>query len=185
MLFLDTRSLERRLLPLPTGVEILVVDSGVSRSLAASGYNERRAECERAAQMLGVAALRDADDPTAIEALPEPWRRRARHVATENRRVQEALQVERAEDFGRLMNASHRSLRDDYEVSIPALDELAGLLQSDPDVYGAKLTGAGFGGACVALCRTGCREEAAKRVLARYNVAGRCGRPLVPPVGSV
>lgn len=179
MLFLDTRTLERKLLPLPPGAEVLVVDSGVSRSLAGSRYNERRAECEAAARQLGVTSLRDALDASAIERLPEPYRRRARHVTTENDRVMRALHAD-ASAFGKLMNASHASLRDDYEVSIPALDTLARLLQADADVFGAKLTGAGFGGACVALCRTGSAEPCAARVLERYAAEGYAGRRLVP-----
>ena len=92
LLFLDTRTLSRRLLPLPEGAEILVLDSGVARTLAASGYNERRAQCEEAARRLGVRALRDVTDLTATSLLPEPLRRRARHVITENRRVLEAAE---------------------------------------------------------------------------------------------
>jgi galactokinase len=180
MLFLDTRSLERRLLPLPYPAEIVVVDSGISRSLAASGYNERRAECEEAAHRLGVAALRDANDLDKIDSLPDPWRKRARHVATENSRVCQALETRAVEEFGRLMNASHRSLSEDYEVSTPALDRLVGLLQSDRDVHGAKLTGAGFGGAAVALCRPDCGGDVVTRVLSHYNAGSFRGRALVP-----
>jgi galactokinase len=176
MLFVDTRTLERRKLPLPLGSEIAVVDSGVARSLAASGYNARRAESELAARHLGVPALRDVAKPETLEALREPLRRRARHVVTENRRVLEALEAD-APAFGRLMNASHASLRDDYEVSTAELDELVARLSDQPAVYGARLTGAGFGGACVALCRTGEARRAAEAALARYS--GR-GRILVP-----
>jgi galactokinase len=179
MLYLDTRSLERSLLPLPGGTEVLVIDSGIARSLATSKYNERRAECEEAARRLGVVSLRDADDPAAIEELPQPWRRRARHVTSENARVREARHAS-AEDFGKLMNASHASLRDDYEVSIPQLDTLARLLQEDGNVYGAKLTGAGFGGACVALCRSGTARATGERVRAAYAVTGGRAGVLVP-----
>ena len=180
MLFLDTRSLERQLLPLPSPAEIVIVDSGVSRSLAASGYNERRAECEEAARRLGVSALRDATDLDRIDTLPEPWRRRARHVATENSRVLQALDATGPEEFGRLMSASHCSLAQDYEVSTPALDRLVALLQSDPNVHGAKLTGAGFGGACVGLCRPNTGREVLKTVLEQYNAGSPLGRALVP-----
>jgi galactokinase len=178
MLFLDTRSLERSLLPLPAGAEVLVVDSGIARSLATSKYNERRTECEEAARRLGVPTLRDVDDFEAVERLDDPWRRRARHVVSENARVKAAPGAS-AEDFGRLMNESHRSLRDDYEVSIAPLDALASLLQSDRDVYGAKLTGAGFGGACVALCRAGTAPEAGTRVVEQYDATGQRGKVLV------
>jgi hypothetical protein len=92
MLFLDTRTLERQILPFPTGAEIVVIDSGVARSLATSGYNQRRAECEAAAEQLGVKALRDITDPQQAEQLPDPLRQRARHVITENNRVLKALE---------------------------------------------------------------------------------------------
>jgi galactokinase len=179
MLYLDTRTLERRLLPLPAATQVLVLDSGVQRSLAGSRYNERRAECEAAARALGVGSLRDAHDVRAIERLEEPYRSRARHIVTENARVGRAVDADAAA-FGELMNASHSSLRDDYAVSIPALDRLAALLQADPDVYGAKLTGAGFGGACVALCRDGAAVPCAERVLDAYAAEGFSGRRLVP-----
>jgi galactokinase len=182
MLFLDTRTFARRLLPLPRGSEVLVLDSGVSRSLAATGYNERRAQCEQAATRLGLAALRDAPDVSVAERLPEPLRRRARHVITENLRTLQAAKGVDAREFGALMTDSHRSLRDDYEVSIPALDDLVDALVAEPGVYGAKLTGAGFGGACVALCREGAATDAARNVLDRYNRHGRAARMLVPPL---
>ena len=180
MLFLDTRTLERRLVAMPASTELLVLDSGLSRSLAASGYNERRAQCEQAAQALGVAALRDVADASALDALPEPLRRRARHVVSENARVLQAAAGVDAATFGGLMNDSHASLRDDYEVSVPALDRLVALLQAEPDVHGARLTGAGFGGACVALCREGRALAIARRVLPAYAAEGHAGRQLVP-----
>lgn len=180
MLFLDTRTLERRLVPMPEGTELLVVDSGVARSLAESGYNRRRAECEEAASVLGLRALRDVGDPADVERLPDPLRRRARHVVSENARVLEAADGVDAARFGELMNASHASLRDDFEVSVPALDRLVELLQAHPSVHGARLTGAGFGGACVALCREGEALRAGEDVLARYAGDGYAGRVLVP-----
>ena len=180
MLFLDTRSLERHVLPLPEGASIVVIDSGVPRTLAGSGYNQRRAECEQAAQLLGVKALRDITDINLVETLPEPLRRRARHVVTENNRVLEALQnVASLEQFGELMNASHASLRDDYEVSVPALDTLVDILQKTPGVFGARLTGAGFGGATVALVAAGEEKNIAQKVLEQYNHAGYTGNILV------
>ncbi|MEW6613238.1 MAG: galactokinase [Pseudomonadota bacterium] len=179
MLFLDTRTLERRVLPLPDQAEIVVIDSGVPRTLAGSMYNQRRAECEEAARRLGVAALRDVGDPAQAERLPEPLRRRARHVISENRRVLEAAGGVSAARFGELMNASHASLRDDYEVSVVALDTLVALLQQDPATYGARLTGAGFGGACVALVKRGEGKGVAERILAQYN-RQHGGRVLVP-----
>jgi galactokinase len=166
MLFLDTRTLEYRLAPLPAGSEVVVVDSGAPRELAGSAYNLRRAECRRAAEMLGVPSLRDVRDPAAAERLPPPLRGRARHVVTENMRVRAAVSAAAA-DFGRLMNQSHASLRDDYEVSTPDLDALAGFLLALPDVLGARLTGAGFGGACVALAAKGSGAEVAAAIRQR------------------
>jgi galactokinase len=180
MLFIDARTLEHRLAPLPQGAEIIVIDSGIARKLAGSKYNERRAECEEASRKLGVAALRDVTDPESVESLPEPLRRRARHVVRENLRVLEAAGGVSVERFGELMNASHFSLRDDYEVSIPELDELCALLRAQEGVVGARLTGAGFGGACVALCKTGSATAAAKAALNEYNRNGRQGRLLIP-----
>jgi galactokinase len=181
MLFLDTRTLQRRLLPLPARAEILVIDSGVARSLAASKYNERRAECEQAARLLGLRALRDVTDTAAIETLPQPLRRRARHVVSENNRVLRAVESIDGASFGELMNASHTSLRDDYEVSIRQLDRLVELLQIQCAVHGARLTGAGFGGACIALCVEGEARAVGERVLEEYNTAAQLGRILVPP----
>jgi galactokinase len=172
MLFLDTRSLERRVLPMPAGTTILVIDSGVARTLVASGYNQRRAECEQACSQLAVQALRDVQNVDLLQRLDEPLRRRARHVVTENQRVLEAREAD-AHAFGRLMNASHQSLRDDYEVSTPELDELVARLREQPAVYGARLTGAGFGGACVALCKAGEAANAARDALSRYAGRGR------------
>ncbi|MFB2923208.1 galactokinase [Aerosakkonema funiforme] len=182
MLFLDTRTLDRQILPFPTGAEIVVIDSGVPRTLAASGYNQRRAECEEAARQLGVKALRDITDPQAVEVLPEPLRRRALHVVTEDNRVLEAIQGVSAKRFGELMNASHVSLRDDYEVSVPALDTLVAMLQETPGVFGARLTGAGFGGACVALVESGKASAIAQNIVESYNQKDYTGQILVPNV---
>jgi galactokinase len=181
-LLLDTRSLERRFVDLPRGSAVLVIDSGVARSLAASGYNQRRSECEQAARLLGVASLREVSEVERLRALPELLQRRARHVVTENARVLQAVACTTGREFGGLMNASHDSLRDDYEVSTPELDRLVDLLRQQPAVHGARLTGAGFGGACVALCDGEGLHEAAPRVLEQYRRAGHQGRVLVPPL---
>jgi galactokinase len=183
MLFLDTRTLEHELLPLPDRAEIMVVNSGVSRSLANSDYNLRRSECTTAASILGVRALRDAR-LESISTLPAPFRQRARHVITENARVAEAATRIGATRFGQLMNDSHTSLRDDYEVSVPALDLLVSLLQSEGSVHGAKLTGAGFGGACVALCRQGTTQAVAQAVLDRYRKESGMTATVLVPVGA-
>jgi len=183
-LFLDARTLHVQLIDLWPGTAVLVLDSGVARSLATSGFNQRRAECEQAARMLGVAALRDIDadrDAAKINALPEPLRRRARHVVTENARVLRAVKCEDPREFGALMNASHVSLRDNFEVSVSQLDWLVTSLQAQPEVYGARLTGAGFGGACVALCESPALTRIGEMVLSAYLAQGLRGRVLVPP----
>jgi galactokinase len=178
MLFLDTRSLERRLLPLPPATQVLVLDSGLPRSLHASAYNQRREECAQAARLLGLPSLRDAKVGD-WERLPTPFSWRCRHVLEENARVVGSLAMDAA-GFGALMTASHASLRDLFEVSVPPLDALVEALQSHPDVHGAKLTGAGFGGACVALCRDGGASQVAQATLAAYARLGHRGRQLVP-----
>ena len=183
MLFLDTRSLERELIPLPAGSELLVLHSGVERSLAATAYNMRRDECSEAARMLGVASLREATLDAALR-LPGPFKQRARHVISENQRVLSTADGVDAEELGELMNASHASLRDDYAVSTAALDLLVALLQQESTVYGAKLTGAGFGGACVALCHEGAALQTAEKVLAAYKTQGQEGHVLVPEMAE-
>ena len=145
MLFLDTRTLDRRTLDMPPDSEMLVLDSGVPRRLESSAYNRRREECEHAARRLGVISLRDVVDTARSAGLPPPLDRRARHVFTENERVIRAAGGVGAAEFGRLMSKSHESLRDDFEVSTPGLDSLVALLQGHPQAYGARLTGAGFG----------------------------------------
>jgi len=180
-LFLDTRTLEARLCALPAGTAILVIDSGVPRSLASSKFTERRRECEEACARLGVASLRDVRRIAAVESLPDPWRRRARHVVSENERVVRAVASADGAELGRLMNESHASLRDDYEVSIPELDRLVSLLQEHPAVHGAKLTGAGLGGACVAACAADRIADVAAEVLGDFRRLGGRGRLLAPP----
>ena len=179
MLLLDTRNLERSLLPLPPHARIMVIDSGVPRTLAASGYNTRREECETAARTLHVRALRDVTELSELRGLPSPLDRRARHVVTENARVLEAARGVSALRFGELMNASHASLRVDFEVSTPELDILTSLLQRHRQVYGARLTGAGFGGACVALVYPDGIEALSREVLQEYAGAGLRGTRLL------
>lgn len=160
-MFLDTRPpYEARFAPIPQGLSIVLCDTGKSRALASSKYNERREEVERAAKALGVAALRDAtmDQLERLaDALDHVAYRRARHVISENDRClrfAEALERKDLATVGALMRASHESLRDDYEVSCPELDLMAEAAWEAPGCVGARLTGAGFGGACVALVLT-------------------------------
>jgi len=174
-LFLDTQNLQTRLAPLPQGYRVAVVDSAVPRRLAESGYNTRRSECERACELLGVKSLRELSpaDLPRLEALPEPLNRRARHVVTENQRVLDgvqALEQGNIKRFGELMVASHISLRDDYEVSIPELDQLVEA-ELRHGAVGARLTGAGFGGSTVALVEESRYEEFMQGVLQDYPEA--------------
>ncbi|MCS6849083.1 MAG: galactokinase [Anaerolineae bacterium] len=156
-LFIDCRSLAYELTPMPRGVTVLVVDTSAPRSLAASAYNERRAQCEQAARTLGAPALRDVSVETFEQRrseLPDLIARRAAHVIYENQRVLDAVAALRANDvamFGRLMNQSHDSLRDWYEVSSKELDAVVEIARGVPGVYGARMTGAGFGGCAIAL----------------------------------
>ncbi len=185
-LFLDARSLQFERVPLPRGADLVVIHSGVSHRNAAGDYNTRRRECEEAARLLGVPQLRDltpADLPRIL-ALPEPLSRRARHVVTENGRVLEAVEAMRQHDLrrlGELFRASHRSMRDDYEVSIPEIDTLVEIAGGDEAVYGARLTGGGFGGSVVLLAREGQGRAAADRVARAYAArTGQTPRVLVP-----
>ncbi|AZI44527.1 galactokinase (plasmid) [Deinococcus psychrotolerans] len=179
LLLIDTRTLERRAVPLPEGSEVLVLDSGVPRRLAESGYNERRAQVEEACRLLGVPQLRDVLSVAELSGLPELLGRRARHVVSENARVLAALSANAAE-FGRLMNASHASLQIDYEVSHPQVDELVALLQAHPQVYGARMTGAGFGGAVVALIHEGAAGLASNVLFDYHEQTGVRGVQVVP-----
>ncbi|MCB1016035.1 MAG: galactokinase [Acidimicrobiales bacterium] len=141
---------------LPESAEVVVVDPGEPRTLAGSGYAERRAQCEAAEAVVGSLARASLDD---LERLDDPvLRRRARHVITENARVLECVRALGAGDLaeaGRLMLASHDSLRDDFEVSTPGLDETVAGLAGRKGVYGARLTGGGFGGSVVVLAAPG------------------------------
>ena len=181
-LLIDCRSYEFRPIPMPPDVRIVVCDSKVSRELAGSAYNERRAQCEEAVRLLqpalpGIKALRDVSPEeldTHRDLLPPLVYRRALHVVTENARTLEAaerLQDGDLERFGVLMNESHRSLRDDYEVSSPQLDTLVAAAQAVPGVYGARLTGAGFGGCTVALVRPDAVEQMITQVTHAYQQA--------------
>jgi galactokinase len=152
---IDMRGPQLRQVPLDLADHALVVlDSGAERSLAESGYNERRAECRAAAERLGVESLRDA---TTYEGLPDPLDRRVRHVLSENVRVDEAVAALEAgdpEQLGRLLDASHASLRDDYEVSVPAVERAVAACK-EAGALGARIMGGGFGGSVLALLPPG------------------------------
>jgi len=161
-LYFDTRSLEWQAVPLPPHTAVVIADSGVRRSLATSAYNERRAACEQAVEILrqhlpNMRSLRDVSSvefAAYSEFLPPVVRKRAEHVVKEIGRVQDAVVALRRGDaqlFGGLMFSGHASLRDLYEVSCPELDALVNIARQQPGCYGARLTGAGFGGCTVNL----------------------------------
>ncbi|HET9720039.1 MAG TPA: galactokinase [Solirubrobacteraceae bacterium] len=154
---IDFRSLEVELLPLELGDHRLVtLDSGEQHSHAGSGYNERRAECERACRELGVSSLREVS-PADARSLPDPLNRRVAHVIGENQRVQDAVAALRRRDLaclGELLDASHASQRDDYEVSTPAVERAVAALR-DAGALGARLMGGGFGGHVLGLLPPG------------------------------
>jgi galactokinase len=134
------------------GHALATLDSGAERSLAASGYNERRAECRRAAALLGLGSLREAD-PYSPGNLPAPLDRRLRHVLSENARVDQAVAaLDRGDlaELGRLLDASHASLRDDYEVSVPAVEDALRACRK-VGALAARIMGGGFGGSVLAL----------------------------------
>jgi galactokinase len=181
-LLLDCRDLNYRPIPLPRDAKIVVCDSHMERSLAASAYNQRRQECEEAVRLFKqwypkIMALRDVtvEQFRAHEAdLPEPVRARARHVITENDRAARgaaALEAGGVATFGLLMNESHASLRDDYEVSVPEMDALVAAAQGMPGCYGSRLTGAGFGGCSVSLVQEAQVERFKRDVAAAYRAA--------------
>ncbi|MGN6124944.1 MAG: galactokinase [Humibacter sp.] len=158
-IFIDCRSLERDVIPLgfdEAGLEVLVIDTKVEHEHAAGGYAARRASCEAGARALGVESLREvtlADLPRAREVLDGETFRRVRHVVTENQRVLDTVRTLREQGpraIGDLLDASHRSLRDDFEVSVPQLD-LAVEISQNYGAIGARMTGGGFGGSAIAL----------------------------------
>jgi galactokinase len=195
---IDCRTLSAEPVPIPAQARIIILDSAVPRTLAGSAYNDRRAECESALSALqqaqpGLRALRDVT-PELLAAeqgrLNDTELRRTRHVILENQRVLDAaaaLTDGDVEAFGRLMYASHASLRDDYEVSGPELDTLVHIAADTQGVLGARLTGAGFGGCAVALVTEGLAQRAADTIITRYrNATGRPGTTTicVPSAGT-
>jgi galactokinase len=185
-MFLDTRTLEIRYAPIPTGLSIVLLDTKKARALTDSAYNERRTQCEEASEILGVPQLRDADMQMLAQArsrMSEVVFKRAKHVITENERCLRFGDALKHQDFaqiGRLMRASHESLRDDYEVSCPELDAMADAAWASPGCVGARMTGAGFGGACVALIEKVAAEAFMAETLERYErSAGRSGEALI------
>ncbi len=182
-LLLDCRSLEADQVPVALGSHVVAIcHSGVKHALVASEYNVRREQCRAGVEVLrsrfpGIAALRDATRAqleACRDALPDEVYRRCRHVIAEDERVVESVAALRRGDlarFGALMNASHDSLRDDYAVSCNEVDLLVDLARAVPGVLGARITGGGFGGCTVNLCRTSSVERFREEVLPRYQAA--------------
>jgi galactokinase len=176
-LLIDCRSLETEAAPLPLETVVVVLDTATRRGLVDSAYNERRAQCETAARFFDVPALRDVSVEAfeaRADALDDVTRRRARHVITENARTLRAVEAMRrgdAQTLGRLMNASHASLRDDFQVSSDALNAMVQAALAEDGCYGARMTGAGFGGCAVALVRTDLAATFASNVAASYEDA--------------
>jgi galactokinase len=179
-LLIDCRSMEARSVPIPEGARVVVMDTGARRALAGSEYNDRRESCEAAVSVArrhqnGIAALRDVSPELLDRIRPEldetTWRR-ARHVVEENLRPSKmAVAFERGDltEAGRLMDDSHASLRDLYDVSSEELDLMSGLARRHPACYGARLTGAGFGGCAVALVDTDATDSFIADVHGQYR----------------
>lgn len=173
-LLVDCRSLEYETLPMPPGLSVVVLDTTTRRGLVTSAYNQRRHECERGARLLGVPTLRDADELTLSargHLLDLTLRRRVEHVLSENERTlraREALLRGDTELLGRLLDESHRSLRELYEVSSPALDGIVQIARSVKGCFGARMTGAGFAGCALALVEGPKTESFVAEVTRRY-----------------
>ncbi len=180
-LFLDCRSLEFQHIPLPHHISIVILDTSTRRGLVESAYNERRSQCEEAVKWFGVKALRD------VKLDSETWKvesgkmkeerelvfKRARHVISENKRVLEAIQAMKdgnVKRLGELFNQSHESLKNDFEVTNDALNIIVECAREQEGCYGARMTGAGFGGCAVALVHENNVEAFVKNVTAAYRL---------------
>ena len=184
-LFLDTRDRTSEQVPLDlaaAGLELLVVDSGVTHEHAGGGYGDRRRECELAAERLGVAFLREIDDVTGLEPLADGTPegavllRRARHIVTENARVLEVVAALRGEadprTIGPILTAGHDSLRDDFEISVPMLDAIVEST-TEAGAHGARMVGGGFGGSAIALVEADRMDAVLAAVRERFAREGQ------------
>lgn len=176
-LLIDCRSLETETVPLPPDTLVVIMDSMTRRELVESKYNERRAQCEAAAKFFGVPALRDVSVAQFEERgheLDDVTYRCTRHVVTENERTLQAADAMRRGDattMGKLMDASHISMRDDFEISRPEVDALVECAQAQTGCYGARMTGGGFGGCAVALVKAKAVDTFVPEVVACYQAA--------------
>ena len=198
-LFLDCRTLEMKYVPLPHDrIKVVICDTGVRHNLADTAYNERRESCRKAVEALrrflpGIAALRDvslSDFERNEEKLDPILRKRARHVVSENQRVLDSIEALRRgnlREFGRLLNASHESLKNDYEVSCPELDTLVAGARKHTGTYGARLVGAGFGGCTINIVEPEGLNDFSSAVSEEYKRAyGRSPKiyPCSPAAGA-
>ena len=176
-MLIDCRTLETRAVPVPASAVVVIMDTATRRGLVDSAYNERRSQCEAAAAFFGVKALRDVTlemfekRPLGLDAITA---RRARHVITENARTLAAADAMIHGDgpmLGTLMNESHRSLRDDFEVSSSALDTIVDIAWAEPGCVGARMTGAGFGGCAVALVDRKQSSDFVAGIAAKYQAS--------------
>lgn len=176
-LLIDCRTLDTKAVPLPVGTAVVILDTNTRRGLVDSAYNERRAQCDEASRFFGVPYLRDVsitDFLSSEDQLAPLIRQRARHVVTENIRVLNAVTAMLngdAEMVGALMNQSHLSLRDDFEVSSHELNVMVELAQAQTSCYGARMTGAGFGGCAVALVAGETTNTFTQTITAAYTQA--------------
>lgn len=179
-IFLDCRSLETQLVPVgvaEAGLAILVMDTRVEHAHSTGGYGERRAACERGAEIMGVPSLRDvsvADLPRAAELMDDVTFRRVRHVVTENQRVLDTVAVlheEGVRAIGDLLVASHASMRDDFEISVPELDTAVETALAHGAI-GARMTGGGFGGAAIALVEQSAVQTVTDAVASAFAASG-------------
>ena len=173
-LLIDCRSLGLTDVPVPDDVAIMIVHSGVTRGLVDGHYNARRRQCEAAATAMGVPALRDADlEMLAAASLDAVTKMRARHVITENQRTLDAADALAKSDLatlGMLMAQSHTSMRDDFEITVPPVDALVAMLQKAIGTQGgARMTGGGFGGACVAVMPSAMVADVQAAITAEYR----------------
>ena len=188
VLFLDCRSLETEQVPLDTdaaGLTVLGVDSRSPHQLSKSAYADRRRSCEQAARVLGVPALRDATEAD-LDRLDGELLRRARHVVTEDARVLAvvaALRAGRVAEIGPLLSASHASMRDDFEITVPRVDLIAATAES-AGALGARMTGGGFGGCVLALVPTDRADAVREAITAAYDEAGYGEPGFFPAVPS-
>ena len=175
-LFLDCRSLEFQHVPLPKDVALVILDTSTRRGLVNSAYNERRSQCEEAARWLGVKTLRDVTveefNIKSKNRLNDSVIKRARHIITENARVLEAVEAMKDENvnrMGELFNASHDSLRDDFEVTNDALNIMVACAREQKSCHGARMTGAGFGGCAIALVQNENAKDFVNAVVTAYR----------------